>query len=254
MPFVEMHGSPFFYAGEPDRTRTALIFCHGAGGSHRHWLCQVEGLKEQAATLAVDLPGHGASAGKPAREIALYREFLHDFSTAFGLDNFFLAGHSMGGAVALDYALHYGKSLKGLVLAGSGARLRVAPPILEACAGGNIPPGLIEFAYGPAASAALLESARQEVATVPPRTYFSDFVACNNFDCTERLAEIDLPVLLICGGADRMTPPKYSRYLSEQLPQSELVEVENAGHMVMLEKPARVSEAIASFLKKIGCA
>jgi pimeloyl-ACP methyl ester carboxylesterase len=67
----------------------------------------------------------------------------------------------------------------------------------------------------------------------------------------EQLAEINLPVLLICGSADRLTPLKYSRYLQDHLPQAELVEVKGAGHMVMLEAPQKVNRAIASFLKKI---
>ena len=49
-----------------------------------------------------------------------------------------------------------------------------------------------------------------------------------------------------------MTPLKYSRYLAEQLPRAELVEVESAGHMVMLEAPQRVSEVISAFLAKTG--
>jgi pimeloyl-ACP methyl ester carboxylesterase len=254
MPRIEIKGKSYFFAGSFSTGKTALLFCHGAGGSHRHWLYQLEGLKETAAPLAVDLPGHGASGGEPASEIATYREFLRQFSAALDLKKFVLAGHSMGGAVALDYALHYGDSLSGLILAGCGARLRVAPPFLEACRIGNLPTAMIDYAYGPAAPAELLESARQEMATVPPQTFFADFTACNSFDCMERLAEIKPPVLLICGREDQMTPPKYSRYLLERLPRAELVELEGAGHMVMLEAPQEVNGAIASFLEKIGAA
>ncbi len=250
MPRIDIEGTVCFYAGNAAAPGPPLLFCHGAGGCHRHWLNQVEELKGQAAALALDLPGHGASGGEPAAEVAVYREFLHRFSAALGLKHFILAGHSMGGAVALDYALHYSDSLKGLILAGSGARLRVAQPLLEALQCGKAPPGLIEFAYGPAAPAELLETARQELLQVPPQTYLADFTACNNFDCMERLVEITAPVLLICGKEDRLTPPKYSHYLVERLPQAELVEVEGAGHMVMLEAPQRVSGAISSFLKR----
>lgn len=252
MPRISIEGDICFYAGDAAAAGRPLIFCHGAGGSHRHWLHQVQGLKGQAAALAVDLPGHGASDGEPAADIAAYREFLRRLSAALGLKSFILGGHSMGGAVALDYALHYGDSVEGLVLAGSGARLRVAPQLLEALRSESIPPQLIEFAYSPAASAELLETARQEALQVPPQTYLADFTACNNFDCMARLSEITAPALLICGKEDRMTPLKYSRYLAEQLPRAELVEVESAGHMVMLEAPQRVSEVISAFLAKTG--
>lgn len=253
MSRIRIGGSNIFYAGRPAPDRPTVLFCHGAGGSHRHWLNQVQGLAALAAPLAVDLPGHGASEGEPAAEIAVYREFLHRFSTALGLEKFFLAGHSMGGAVALDYALHHGSDLSGLILAGCGARLRVQPPFLEACRQGQIPPQATEVAYGPAASAELRERARQELAAIPPETYLADLTACDNFDCMESLAGIELPVLLICGDQDLMTPLKYSHFLLERLARAELVEVEGAGHMIMLEAPQRVNRAIASYLERASC-
>lgn len=249
MPRIEIEGTPFFYAGTPAPAPPALLFCHGAGGSHRHWLYQVEEFQQRA--VAVDLPGHGASGGEAANTVATYREFLRRFSSALHLNNFILAGHSLGGAVALDYALHHSDRLAGLILVASGARLRVAPPLLEACRAGELPPGLVEFAYGPAAPAELLESARQEMAALSPSTYYADFSACNSFDCMDRLGEIDRPVLLICGAEDKMTPPRYSRYLKDHLPQAELVVIEKAGHMVMLEAPQAVNEAIASFVERV---
>ena len=254
MARTEVNGNFAFYAGELIPHQPVLLFCHGAGGSHRHWLYQVEGLKDSATPLALDLPGHGASGGEAAGNIASYREFVRRFAAALKLNNFILAGHSMGGAIALDYALEYGSSLKGLILAGSGARLRVTPPLLNAFMSGRVPPEIVDFAYGPAAAEELLEKARQEAAAVPPQTYLADFTACNNFDCMERLEEIALPVLLLCGSSDGMTPLKYSHYLAERLPQAELVEVEGAGHMVMIEAPQKVNAAIASFLQKIGSA
>lgn len=252
MPLVDLDGSLFHYAGEFTPGLPALLLCHGAGGSHRHWLYQMRGLQNTAAVAAVDLPGHGASAGEAATSITAYRQFIARFCRSLGLHHFILAGHSMGAAIALDYALHHGDNLSGLILVAGGARLRVAPPLLEACREGVIPPQLAEFAYGPAAPAELLESARQEMAALEPAIYYADFSACNSFDCMDRLDEIKMPVLLICGAADRMTPPRYSRYLKEQLPQAELVSIESAGHMAMLEAPQAVNEAIASFVKRVG--
>ncbi len=252
MPRLEINGNSIFYTGELIPDQPALLFCHGAGGSHRHWRYQIEGLQNKAAPLAVDLPGHGLSEGKPADKIAVYRDFIRDFSAALGLDSFILAGHSMGGAIALDYALHHGANIRGLILVGSGARLRVALPFLELCRAGTVPPELIDFAYGPTAPAKLLEEARQEMAAIPPQCYLADFTACNSFDCMDRLPEIRQPVLLLCGEADLMTPPGYSRYLKEQLAGSELVEVAGAGHMAMLEAPQQVNRAIAFFLERYG--
>jgi pimeloyl-ACP methyl ester carboxylesterase len=75
-----------------------------------------------------------------------------------------------------------------------------------------------------------------------------DFRACDAFDVRERLGDISVPTLVIGGTEDRLTPPKFSEYLREHIPNTQLLLVEEAGHMVMLEQPAVVTEAIADFL------
>jgi pimeloyl-ACP methyl ester carboxylesterase len=75
-----------------------------------------------------------------------------------------------------------------------------------------------------------------------------DFRACDAFDVRERLGDISVPTLVIGGKDDRLTPPKFSEYLREHIPNARLLLVEEAGHMVMLEQPAVVTEAIADFL------
>jgi pimeloyl-ACP methyl ester carboxylesterase len=63
-----------------------------------------------------------------------------------------------------------------------------------------------------------------------------------------RLGEVRRPTLVISGAADRLTPPKYSVYLRDHIPGAELVLVDAAGHMVMLEKPEVVARAISKFV------
>jgi pimeloyl-ACP methyl ester carboxylesterase len=64
------------------------------------------------------------------------------------------------------------------------------------------------------------------------------------------LTQIDLPCLVLCGTEDQMTPVKYSQKLAQDIPDSELVLVEGAGHMVMLEAPEEVEAAAQGFMKK----
>ena len=75
--------------------------------------------------------------------------------------------------------------------------------------------------------------------------------ACDAFNVMDRLGEIRCPTLAICGTADRLTPPKYSTYLRDNIPGAQLVLVEGAGHMVMLEQPEAVSQAIADFIAAV---
>lgn len=250
MPHLEMDNHRYYYAGDFERKGIPIIFCHGSGGRHHHWLYQFKGLKETANPIAVDLPGHGRSDGDPADSIAFYRDWLHRFIIRSRLGPPVIAGHSMGGAIALDYALQYPDDYRGLILAGSGGKLRVLPAFLEELQEGTVPDALSGYLYGPAASEELLEKGRKEVKDTAASTYYADLSACDKFDVMDKVQQIAKPVLMVCGSEDQLTPVKYSRYLEEKLPDGKLEIIDGAGHMVMLEKPDQVNQAITKFIKQ----
>ena len=76
----------------------------------------------------------------------------------------------------------------------------------------------------------------------------NDLTACNEFDIMESLASITVPALAICGTDDVMTPPKYTEFLADRLPNAKGVVIEGGTHQVHLEKPEEVNAAIKSFL------
>jgi pimeloyl-ACP methyl ester carboxylesterase len=248
LPFINIDDKKVYYAGDSQAEGIPVIFCHGSGGGHHHWLYQLKGLKGNINPLAVDLPGHGRSEGEPADDIAVYREWLHRFTDALGVGPFVAAGHSMGGAIALDYALHYPENTLGLILVGSGARLRVLPAFLETLQEGAVPAELADFLYCPDTPQELLQRGREEVASTAASIYHADLSACDKFDVTDKLPRISRQAMMICGSEDRLTPVKYSHYLAEKLPAGKVAVIEGAGHMVMIEKPEAVNQAIEAFI------
>jgi pimeloyl-ACP methyl ester carboxylesterase len=80
---------------------------------------------------------------------------------------------------------------------------------------------------------------------------YRDLSACDTFDIMAQLAEITLPTLIVCGEADRLTPPKYSMYLQQHLSRSTLRILPDAGHYVMYEQPEATNQAIAEWLQTI---
>lgn len=249
MPKVCINGKMYHYAaGIPDREpEGVVVFVHGAGGNHRHWSFQVPSLGLKRLTLAVDLPGHGLSEGQAAKSIGEYAEFIYDFAEHVSGSRFFLAGHSMGGAIAMDFALRFPEKLAGLILVGTGARLRVAPALLETFGSGRHFMPLIDLAYGPDTPAELVDLAREEMRQTNPDVHYSDFLACDAFDIMERVGEINTPTLVLGASEDRLTPLKYSRYLAEQIKNARLEIIEGAGHMMTLEKPEAVNRYIEQF-------
>lgn len=254
MPKVAINSKFYHYAaGIPqyNNGKYAIIFIHGAGGSHKHWSCQTAELGQKFLTIAVDLPGHGDSEGGPCKKIGDYSDFIYDFAGRVLGTKFFLAGHSMGGAIAMDFALRYPNKLNGLILIGTGARLRVAPSILNTFAAGELLPQFISYAYSDTASPDLIKQAEIEMANTDPSIYYNDFLACDMFNYSEHIQAINTPTLVLGATADRLTPPKYSHYLAENIPNSQLQIIEQAGHMMMLEKPQQTNASIEKFITSI---
>jgi len=250
MPHTNVAGEKIFYFHHQDdpKGQRTLLFVHGAGGSHLNWPPQLRRLAG-ANTYALDLPGHGKSEGQGRTSISAYADFLAAFLDALGLGKAILVGHSMGGATALDFALRYPERLAGLVLVGSGARLRVAPAILDGI-GQDFQAAvrlICDYAFALDAPEQLKREGRRQMGQTHPHVLYGDFAACNAFDVMDRLGEIHCPTLALCGTADRLTPPKYSTYLCDHIPNAQLVLIEGAGHMVMLEQPEAVTQAIADF-------
>jgi pimeloyl-ACP methyl ester carboxylesterase len=260
MPYITVGGERLFYAPvEGDLTgRRNLILVHGAGGDHTHWPAELRRLPG-VNVYPLDLPGHGRSAGRGRTKVDEYADTVDLFVRAVGLERAAVAGHSMGGAIAQTLALRRPDWLVGVALIGSGARLRVHPLILDGLSGGVASRRSFEAAieticqrqYGPAASPQLARKGRQQLLSVDPAVIHGDYLACNQFDAMDRVGDVQLPVLIITGSADQMTPPKYGQYLHERIAGSQLVEIVDGGHMMALEKPLEVSRAVARFLEAL---
>jgi len=252
MPYVKINDERLYYSdwdGDAQDERLPLVLVHGAGGTHLHWPPQLRRLRD-TDVYGLDLPGHGHSRGQGHDSIAAYRELLLAWAEALSLRRFVLVGHSMGGAIGQEFALHYADRLAGLVLVSSGARLRVHPSILQGVQE-DFPATaklICDWALSQSASDRSKRLYLRALLEVNPTVLLGDFQACDAFDVRERLGDISVPTLVIGGKEDRLTPPKYSGYLHEHIPDAQLLMVDKAGHMVMLEQPAVVTEAIADFL------
>lgn len=252
MPFLSVAGARAYYAGRQPAVTVGppVVLIHGAGGSHQHWLYQVRDLPG-SASYALDLPGHGRSEGPGRDSISSYGDWLVAFLDAAELEQAVLVGHSMGGGISQDVALRYPQRVVGLGLVGTGARLRVAPAILDGIrqdfdAAVRL---VCDFAFGPEAPREMVRLGRRQMGETPVEVLYGDLVACDAFDLMERLGEIGAPAVVICGTQDQLTPPKYAVYLRDRIAGATLHLVEGAGHMVMVERPDAVAQALSAFLK-----
>jgi pimeloyl-ACP methyl ester carboxylesterase len=250
MPKVTIAGHDLFYVhGTSAEGDHVLLFIHGAGGTHRHWGHQLQGLKG-ANRYALDLPGHGGSVGGGQTSIAGYAHVIVELLDALHLDRATLVGHSMGGAISQYLALEHPQRVERLVLVGSGARLRVLPSLLKGMLQdfGSTVEMMLGWAYSSDCPPELMQLGRDEWLKNEPSVVHGDFAACDHFDVMGTLGEIRCPTLVLCGEDDRLTPPKYARYLKDSIPGATMAIIPKAGHMVMVERPELVNQAIEEFL------
>jgi pimeloyl-ACP methyl ester carboxylesterase len=249
MAFIDVADEKIFYSLNASDQDRVIVAIHGSGGDHTSWPENLRALSH-AKVYALDLPGHGQSSGSGRNRVEAYADFIESFAAQLDLDNVTLIGHSLGGAIVQTLAVRSPVWLKRIVLVGTGARLKVHPDILD---------GLLsnfeatvdivcQWAFGATASEALIDEGRKVMLNTSPEVIHGDYNACNRFDMMNRLSSIRLPALVISGTADQLTPIKYSDYLCKNIPAAKHSIIQDAGHMMALEKPEEFTKRIADFL------
>jgi pimeloyl-ACP methyl ester carboxylesterase len=225
-----------------------LYYVHGSGYTQDSFRDQVAAFPESDA---LSLPGH--PQGEPLRSVGDMAEWLGKYIRWAGAGRAVVAGNSLGGAIAMEWALRYPSDVAGLILIGTGARLRVGQAIFDLIDNGwpGSIPKLVDFAVSANASPELRQRVEGWHRTVGQKATRADFAACDEFDVMDRLEDIAAPTFVVVGGEDRLTPPRFSRYLHEHIAGSDRLEVPGAGHIVMAERPDAVNPAISAFLQGI---
>jgi pimeloyl-ACP methyl ester carboxylesterase len=225
------------------------VFVHGAGSSSLSFYYQLRHFRN---SKGLDLPGHPDA--KPCNSIEGYVEWVRGFNAARRYKDVVLCGHSMGGAIALLYALEYPQELRGLILLATGARLRVHPNYLKRCEepGEGFSQWLEgQREYYKAVEADLYQALMRRAAEIGPAVELNDLLCCNRFDVMGRVHQIQLPTLVMCGSEDLMTPVKYADYLAQHIPGAREEVIPKAGHFLQLENYRQVNQKMAEFLNTL---
>jgi pimeloyl-ACP methyl ester carboxylesterase len=264
------------YRDEGAANGPTLLLIHGFSASLHTWEPWVARLGDEYRVVTVDLPGHGltrAPAGYQA-SIEAFRDVVHEFARAQGLSRFAIAGSSMGGNVAWEYALAYPEQVDALILVDSSgwedtrAEVSEEPEIFRLLRNPTLGPILIqldnsrlvrqglEAAY---ANSALVDDAMvnryTQLARAPGHRDILLQMTLNfrarNYATTERLAALSMPVLIFTGDTDRIVPPEHAQQFHDAIPPSQLIVFEASGHVPQEEKPDESATAVREFLHPI---
>lgn len=239
-----------------DTSLPTILLLHGAGFDQTTWALHSRWFAHRGfGVLAPDLPGHGRSSGAPLATIADMADWTAALLDAAGAATARLVGHSMGSLIALETAARHPAKVSALSLIGTAATMTVGPDLLRAAEandhaaidmvsiwglgyaaglGGSLAPGLwMHF------------GAQRVLEKCKPGVLFNDLSACNAYQgALAAAAQIKVPVTLILGERDMMTPAKAGKALAAALANSRTVVMPGAGHMMMVERPDELLAAL----------
>jgi pimeloyl-ACP methyl ester carboxylesterase len=260
--FAYTGGKPF------DPQLPVVVFIHGAMHDHSVWGLQSRSLAHHGfAVLAVDLPGHGRSAGPAPASVEVAAQWLVDLLDAAGVGRAALVGHSMGSLIALEAAAQLGTRASHLVLVGTAFPMKVSPALIATAE--ETPLKAIDMvnafshstlAAKPSAPApgfwlhganrALMRRLQAGYAAQGHGNLFhQDFLACDRYARgLDAAAQVQCPARMILGAADQMTPPRAAEALASTLRCDKVILP--AGHSLMGEAPNGVLNGISSFLSR----
>jgi pimeloyl-ACP methyl ester carboxylesterase len=237
--------------GYPERP--ALVFLHFFGGSARTWDPVLEELQD-FETLPLDLPGFGKAVGASGPySVAAYADWVEDAVRACGIGDHVLIGHSMGGKIALALAARRPAGLSALVL------LAPSPPTPEPIEEAMREKLIAGWGcYGPASETLAQVTAHPLEGAIRERTIADMMGASRNAwaawlqqgsreDISGCMERIEAPVRILTGDCDTILPTQLiEQEVASRLASAQLATVPGAGHLLPLEAPSAVAQAIRS--------
>ncbi|MGZ6897897.1 MAG: alpha/beta fold hydrolase [Acidimicrobiia bacterium] len=252
-----------------------ILLVHGMAGSSSTWRHVMPALAERFTVVAPDLPGHGASA-KPRSDYSLgaLADSLRDLLVALGHERATLAGRSLGGGVAMQFAYQFPDRCERLVLVSSGGLGEDVNPLLRAlslpgaeyllalgcnrwarAAGATLVRSLQRFGVRPGPQFADVWDSYASLADGETRAAFMQTLrsvvdpAGQRVSATDRLyLARDVPTLIVWGANDHILPAHQAQATHAAIPGSRLEIFEGVGHYPNCEDPERFVEVVEDFM------
>lgn len=263
---IEIDGKDVFVAtGGREHISGApgFVFIHGAAFDHTVWALQARYFAWHGwNVVALDLPGHGKSAGPALVSIREMADWTGRVLDVLGVNQAVFAGHSMGSMIALDFAGRHPDRVLGLALCGTALPMRVAEPLLNAAQANDHAALDMVNVWGTGREAQLghhrwpglwhLGTGIRQLERAAPGVLHNDLAACNDYgEGLEMAANVTAPARLVLGRADLMTPVKATQSLMEALADADRVILEHAGHSMMTEDPDGTLDALIGLAARI---
>jgi len=268
---LQVDGTRLHYTDEGEGPAVVLI--HGMYGSLFDYKLSIfDELKRHLRVVAIDMPGHGFSERpRPRMTLGDHAKYLHEALKSLGVKKPVLVGHSWGGALVLRYTLEYPSEVAGLVSLSAYVKpYHVAAPLYHLSSapvagelfsrfivqplGRLLPPSFflgepffpdkVPAIYADNLLPIALRTSDFRASAQEAKSLGRDLIWMG-----ERYGNIRVPVTIVTGDSDLVTPPKQNAHvLQRAIPHARLVTLERTGHQPAFTKPAEVLEAIRTLV------
>ncbi|MFO7882621.1 MAG: alpha/beta hydrolase [Kosmotogaceae bacterium] len=261
--YKEINGEKIAYREAGEENSEILVLVHGFLGSSYDFSKIIPLLAEHYHVIAPDLIGFGFSTKNEKLDYSkkTQSEFLYLTLREFGIEKFNILGHSMGGEVALHLVLNHSESVKKLILVDSGGYIKNERSISSNRFVGSLYLRLgfqnyflqrsvfkLAFYKQNAMDIKDFKPAYSLVYNIPSKTLYKFNKDDDSGSISEEIKTVKAPTLIIWGDKDELIDVDYAIRFNKELINSNLVIIEDSGHIPYIEKPEETLEAIFRFL------
>lgn len=281
---IAVKGGNVWYQIIGSGDKTPLMLVHGGPGSTSYYLYPLAALADERPVIFYDQLGCGRSARTDDTTLWTVERFVNELTTvrqALGLKKVHLFGHSWGSILTVEYLLSKPQGIESAILAGPALSLprwqrdadslrATLPDSVQAVLAKHEQAGTLDAPEYKGATmeyylrflllknnpwssdvdSTLAHSNESVYATMWGPNEFNVTGSLKNYDRTDRLHELSLPVLFTCGRYDEATPAAAAYYQS-LTPNAKLVVMENSAHLTMQDEPERYVQALREFLREV---
>lgn len=264
--FMELNGMPVHYRDEGEGMPVVLV--HGTAASLHTWDDWTNTLKENYRVIRMDIPAFGLTGPAPEGDYSIdrYVDFLAQFLEKLHIDSMYLAGNSLGGNIAWNFAAAYPDKVKKLVLLDAAGYPSDEPdpwifglartPVLNLIVSYITPRFIIKnnleqvYFDDKKITDSLVGRYHQMALRTGNRQAFIDRAKTPFVDHTDRLKNLTMETLVLWGDNDTWIPVEDGEKFARDIKPSELVVLENTGHVPMEERPEESVKVVLEFFRK----
>ncbi len=254
---VTNNGNSIGYEESGGGEQLPIVFLHGVGSDKSVWRPQLEHFGSERRAIAFDYPGYGDSDAAPEGATrddyaAAILSAMHELQVGRA----HICGLSLGGVVAIAMHAADPNRCVSLILADTFAVHPEGQAFYERSVAGSadmrvLAESRVDVLLGQPAHPAVRLEVVETMARIDPASYRTGAEAVWLADQSERVHEIRVPTLVLCGDQDHVTPPALSRELTQLLPGARFEIIEGAGHLTNLERPAAFNTLVGAFIRGV---